>query len=278
MLMHIHRKIDVAVIESFIVKFANKYIEQRKETQFDYSTLDNDFLFEKTGFNTDKLQEIIKKNAVHIDLKREAGLTPAVLNDIYRSDLGELLMTYYFEEKLTDKERFVIPFKNITFRELREQPGRGLDAIGYRLDENKVEILLGEAKVSGENNSPPAVVDRTNDSIYKSHKKHHENNHEVIRKLSDYIRRLNAHDAMILGCAIISIENAATDQYSITYGCTLIRDHVCVNEESDYGKMKSNSTEFEPHKIHFSILSFTGKTISETVDLFYKKVQELIAD
>jgi hypothetical protein len=71
--MHIHRKIDVAVIESFIAKFAAKYIEQREQTQFDYSALDAGFLYEKTGFNTDKIQEIIRKNAVHLDLKIEAG-------------------------------------------------------------------------------------------------------------------------------------------------------------------------------------------------------------
>lgn len=276
MSMHIHRKIDIAVIESFIAKFAAKYVAQREQTQFDFSTLDTGFLYEKTGFNTDKIQEIIRKNAVAIDLKREAGLTPAILNDIYRSDLGELLMTYYFEEKLPEGERFIIPLKNITFRELANLPGRGLDAIGYRLDGDKIEILLGEAKVSEEKKSPPAVVDVTDDSIFKAHKKHHENKNVVIGKLSDYVRRLNGHDATMIGAVVVMMEQNIADGYSMTYGCTLIRDHTCVNETSDFGKMKDNSDDFTPHQIHFSVLSFTGKTIPETVDLFYKKVQELI--
>ena len=49
-----------------------------------------------------------------------------------------------------------------------------------------------------------------------------------------------------------------------------------VNEATDYGKVKTNEKDFEPGKVHFSILSFKDKSIDETVDLFYKKVQELI--
>lgn len=274
--MHIHKKIDVPVIESFIAKFAGKYIEQRTHTQFDYSTLDTGFLYDKTGFNTEKIQEIIRKNAVAVDFKREEGLTPVILNDIYRSDLGELLMTYYFEEKLPEEQRFIIPIKNISFRELPNLPGRGLDAIGYRVDRDNIEILLGEAKVSEDKNSPPAVVHSNDDSIYKSQKRHHTDKNIVIRKLTDYARRLNGSDATIIGAAIVTMQYDMTNKYSVTYGCTLIRDHICVNEDTDFGKMKDNCSEFAPHKIHFSILSFKGKSISETVDLFYRKVQELI--
>ena len=61
----------------------------------------------------EKLKQVIRKNAVAVDFKREQGLAPAILNDIYRSDLGELLMTYYFEEKIGEDKRFIIPLKNI---------------------------------------------------------------------------------------------------------------------------------------------------------------------
>jgi len=275
--MHIHKKVDIAVLDSFVTKFANRYIAQRSETQFDYASMSIGTLFGETGYNTDKLQEIIKQNATPYDKMREMRLEPLVLNDIYRSDLGELLMTYYFEEKLAEGERYIIPLKNISFRERAELPGRGLDAIGYkRIGEDKIEILLGEAKVSAEKKSPPAVVDSTKDSIYHTQKGHHENLNVVIRRLSDYVRRLNATDASMLGYAIINIHNNTINKYSITYGCTLIRDYSCVNEANDFGKMKTQVAEFEPNKIHFSILSFENKTIKETVDLFYKKVQELI--
>ncbi|MDR1974329.1 MAG: hypothetical protein LBQ31_06600 [Bacteroidales bacterium] len=275
--MHKFEKTDIKIFDTFIQKFAEKYLEQRSQTQFDYSTINEKVLYDNLGFGTEALKQIISKNAVPIDKKREQRLQQAALNDIYRSDLGELLMTYYFEEKLPDKEKFIIPLKNITFRERAEFSGRGLDAIGYKCSDGMVEILLGEAKVSAEQKSPPAVVDYTDDSLYKTHLKHKNNVPIVIQRLSDYARRLNGKDATIIGAAILCIDKNITDRYAITYGCTLIRDYNCVDETADFGKLKSNQAEFEPGKINFSILSFSNKSIEETVNLFYQRVQELIA-
>jgi len=275
--MHVHKKINIPVNDSFVKKFAEMYLAQRSQTLFDYKEVNQQAVFNNLGFGTDVLRQIITKNAIPIDKNREQGLQPAVLNDIYRSDLGELLMTYYFEEKLPEGERFIIPLKNITFRELADLPGRGLDAVGYRNDlEGKVEILLGEAKVSADKKSPPQVVDKTNDSIFKTQLKHKNEVPVVIQRLSDYARRLNIKDAEIIGFAIVCMESGLSDKVCLTYGCTLIRDYNCVNENTDYGKMKTNEKDFEPGKVHFLILSFSDKNIDETVDLFYKKVQELI--
>lgn len=276
--MHRHEKIDIPVIEAFVKKFAEKYVEQRSQANFDYAEL-NESDFKNLGFNTDLLKKTIQKNTIPIDKKREADLDPAILNDIYRSDLGELLMTYYFEEKLPDGERFIIPLKNITFRERAELPGRGLDAIGYhKTTDDKIEILLSEAKVSADKKSPPAVVDQNEDSIYKTHSKHKNEPSIIIQRLSDYVRRLNIKEATIISMAILSLSNDLSEHIKITYGCTLIRDYSCVNDSTDYGKMKNHQKEFEPGKVHFSILSFNDKTIDEAVALFYKKVKELIQD
>jgi len=87
---------------------------------------------------------------------------------------------------------------------------------------------------------------------------------------------LDTEDAEIIGFVIVCLEHNLSDNYSITYGCTLIRDHTCVNENSDFGKLKSQGIDFEPGRVHFSILSFSNKNIEETVDMFYQKVQELI--
>lgn len=275
--MHTHQKTNISVTDSFIRKFAERYLSQRSQTNFDYATLNQSSLYGNLDFDTSALEKILERNAVAVDVNREKGIEPAVLNDIYRSDLGELLMTYYFEEKLPEGERFIIPLKNITFRERADMPGRGLDAIGYKVADDSIEILLGEAKVSGDKHSPPAVVDSSADSIYKTHMKHRDDNEVVVQRLSDFVRRLGAQDAAILGYAIVSLINKQ-DDCVITYGCTLIRDFECVNEATDFGKLKSRSVEFEPGKVHFSLLSFEDKTISDTVDLFYEKVRELVAN
>ncbi|MDI6736188.1 MAG: hypothetical protein QME42_08385 [bacterium] len=273
---NIYIKHDVKVMDSFIDKFARKYIEQRSQTNTDISSLSNSQMFKTSGFDTSLLEEIIGKNSVAHDFRREERKTPSVLQDIYRSDLGELLMTYYFEEKIDENFRYIIPLKNITYRERDDMPGRGIDAIGYKINDNKIDILLSEDKVSAEKKNPPAVVDKTNDSIYATQKKYNDNLDIVVRRLSDYCRRLDAKNAEVIGLAILNIDSKKTEVYSITLGCTLIRDFTCVDSEKDFGKMKLNSEEFNPNKIHFSIMSFTEKKIEQTVQLFYEKVQELI--
>ena len=136
-------------------------------------------------FDVDNLLEIIKQNSTAKDFDREAGKQPEVLKDIYRSDLGELLTTYYFEEKVEENRRFLIPLKNITYRERYDMPGKGIDAIGYRMDKSKTNILIGEAKVSTQKSNPPSVVDANKDSIYQTQKTYHDNEEIVVQRLSD---------------------------------------------------------------------------------------------
>ena len=154
-------------------------------------------------------------------------------------------------------------------------PGRGIDAIGYRIKEDGTyELLIAEAKVSGQKQNPPAVVDQTSDSIYKTHKKYHDNSDTLKQRLVEFSKNLDTKDVIAIMFFVISLENK-TNNCEITYGCGLVRDYTCVDETKDYGKMQSNANEFDPGNIHFAILSFTEETIDSTIDLFYKKVQEL---
>ena len=273
---NVFKKIDVRVFDKFLDKFAEKYIEQR--TALSSSVIEEALKVSEglgTGFDLSQIQSIVKQNAVYIDPIREKGDTPDPVNDIYRSDLGELLTTYYFEEKLDDGQRYIIPAKNISTRERYDMPGRGIDAIGYRIKEDGTyELLIAEAKVSGQKQNPPAVVDQTSDSIYKTHKKYHDNPDTLKQRLVEFSKNLDTKDVIAIMFFVISLENK-TNNCEITYGCGLVRDYTCVDETKDYGKMQSNANEFDPGNIHFAILSFTEETIDSTIDLFYKKVQEL---
>ncbi|MBQ6668153.1 MAG: DUF1837 domain-containing protein [Bacteroidales bacterium] len=273
---NVFKKIDVRVFDKFLDKFAEKYIEQR--TALSSSVIEEALKVSEglgTGFDLSQIKSIVKQNAVYIDPIREKGDTPDPVNDIYRSDLGELLTTYYFEEKLDDGQRYIIPAKNISTRERYDMPGRGIDAIGYRIKEDGTyELLIAEAKVSGQKQNPPAVVDQTSDSIYKTHKKYHDNSDTLKQRLVEFSKNLDTKDVIAIMFFVISLENK-TNNCEITYGCGLVRDYTCVDETKDYGKMQSNANEFDPGNIHFAILSFTEETIDSTIDLFYKKVQEL---
>lgn len=273
---NVFNKIDVRVFDKFIDKFAQKYVEQRSALSL--GAIDEVLKISDglgTGFDLSQIKSIVKHNAVFIDPKREKSNKPNPINDIYRSDLGELLTTYYFEEIIGESQRYIIPAKNISTRERYDMPGRGIDAVGYRIkNDGTYELLIAEAKVSEQKQNPPSVVDKTEDSIYKTHKKYHDEVDTLKQRLVEFSKNLNGQDLIAILCVVVDIENK-TNKYTITYGCGLVRDYTCVDETKDFGKMKSNANEFEPGNIHFAILSFTEETIDSTIDLFYKKVQEL---
>ena len=275
-MIKVFKKIDIRVFDKFIAKFAQKYVEQRSGLTFD--AIDQTLRISDglgTGFDLSQIKNIVKRNTVFIDPEREKGYKPNPMNDIYRSDLGELLTTYYFEEKLEENSRYIIPAKNISTRERYDMPGRGIDAIGYRIKEDgSFELLLAEAKVSAQKQNPPTVVDSTEDSIYKTHKKYHDEPDTLKQRLVEFAKNLRGDDLTTIMCIIVDIENK-TNKCDITYGCGLVRDYSCVDEAKDFGKMKTNANEFDPGSIHFAILSFTEETIDSTIDLFYKKVREL---
>lgn len=272
---NVFKKIDVKVFDKFIDKFARKYIEQR--SAFDIHNSEEILQAAENlgaGFDLSQIKSVIQRNSVYVDSIREKGDTPSVLNDIYRSDLGELLTTYYFEEKLGETERYIIPAKNISTRERYDRPGRGIDVIGYKINEAGVpELLIAEAKVSGQKINPPSVVDIKDDSIYKSLKKFHDHPEIIQQRLSEYRKFLSKTDWIAIMCFVIEIEKGNIP--NIMYGCGLVRDETCVDESKDFGKMKTNASEFEPGNIHFAIFSFTDATIESTIDMFYKRVREL---
>lgn len=273
---NVFKKIDVRVFDKFIDKFAQKYVEQRSSltpTAIAEALKVSDGL--GVGFDLSQIKNILSQNAVFVDPIREKGETPNPVNDIYRSDLGELLTTYYFEEKLDERQRYIIPAKNISTRERYDMPGRGIDAIGYRIkDDGTYDLLISEAKVSGQKRNPPSVVDQMEDSIYKTHKKYHDNRDALKQRLVEFTKNLKDQDLIAILCIIVDIVNNS-NKYDITYGCGLIRDYTCVDGTKDFGKMRSHADEFDPGNIHFAILAFTEETIDSTIDLFYKKVREL---
>ncbi|BFM45264.1 hypothetical protein CFS9_39050 [Flavobacterium sp. CFS9] len=262
--MHIFEKHDIIITEDVINNYADNYIELRSKIAYDYD-VDNDPKFKNLGFSTEQLKKIIKKNTIPI---RNSTLP---MSDIYRSDLGEMILTTYFDKENEEfGESFIIPLKNIWDREHNDLPGRGIDVTGYKYNSDKIEILIGEAKVSEEMKNPP----QASKEIFNEQKKYTENKEYFKRRISNYSKKLSPEHAKNFMLVIVALECEAEDVYDILYGCCLVRDSSCY-DDADYGKMKINSNNFDPNKIHFVIPTF-DKSIKDTIDLFYNKVAEKI--
>jgi len=255
---------------NFISYFAKEYLKQRKGKN---DGLQNNPVFKNSGFDLALLEKIIAKSSVkeNLNIDQNGKLNP---KDLYRSELGEMLMTSYFEkhETLSINERFVIPLKLITDKENSDMPSRGIDCIGFRKESDKIHLLVGECKVSDEKESPPQVVKQIYDTQLELTK-----NDILIKKLADFSKKLDREHYELIIYLIALLDCSKTENYSITYGCTLVRDKYCINVDKDFGKMKTKQADFEPNNIHFVILWFEDQTIEDTVKQFYAEVQKQVS-
>lgn len=273
---HRYKNKKVVVNNAYVSELATKYINLRTATRFSFTKQEEGQFFSNTGFDCSYIHDIIKKYcvpSVRECIKKDQKLPR--YGDIYRSDLGELLMTIYFEEEIEDERKFRIPLKTITNREIAELPARGLDAIGYRKEGDKFKVLLGEAKVSEERKNPPQVVHQSADSIYNQQLKKIKDKKFLLNRLTDFSRKLDNEDALCICIIIAFIEQERIQDYEIICGCALIRDLECVDTAKDYGKLKTHAQELNPANIHFIIISF-DKSIPETVALFCNEVKRQV--
>lgn len=272
---HYFKKYEVTVDDAFVERYANLYMNLRSnDSSVKFATdLKQDPKFQGLDVSTTKLEEIVMKYSKPI---RNVS---SKVRDIYRSDLGELLLTYYFEKGIgtifRGEDVFVIPIKNIMDRETNDFPGRGIDLIGYRPGA-KPTLLLGEAKVSDQKNNPPSVVHTTKDSLYLTQQKYRNDKQYLLRKLANYVKKLSDDHRYAFSIILIGLELERSDLYEMVYGCLLVRDTQCVNESKDFGKLKDNAADFEPGVVHFVIPTF-DKPIEETVNLFQSKVDEIVS-
>lgn len=262
--MHKFEKHEIIITEEVIDNYADKYIELRSKIA-NYLDIDNDPRFKNLGFSTEQLKQIIKENTIPI----RNAIRP--MNDIYRSDLGEMILTSYFDKENEDfGDSFIIPLKNIWDREHNDLPGRGIDVTGYKFNNDKIEILIGEAKVSEEKKNPP----QASQEIFLEQKKYTENKEYFKRRISNYSKKLTPEHAKNFMLVLVALECEVEDVYDVLYGCCLVRDSSCFND-ADYGNMKTKCNNFDPNRIHFLIPTF-DKSIKDTIDLFYKKVTEKV--
>lgn len=265
---HKFEKLDFSITNERIEELAEKYIELRSHIK-QISDIENDARFKNLGFSTENIKNYFAKYT------KPLRTSDAPYRDIYRSDLGEMLLTMYFDAGYSGLgDSFVIPMKNIWDREHNDLPGRGIDVTGYKEISGKIEVLIGEAKVSEEMKNPPKV----SKEIYKEQIKYTSSNATYLkRRLSNYAKKLDSKDAANITLVLMALEQEElNDLYQIVFGCCLVRDSNCFNK-SDFGKMKSKKDRFSPNRIHFIIPVF-DKSISETVDLFYNKVSEKLKD
>lgn len=275
-------RINKEITDSFVDRYAEEYINLRSGGPFEAESLAQSGLVDDLDFDTSTIERLFQRHTMPERIRAIAGDRNSY-RDIFRSDLGEMLLTYYFERGIESvtfqsgmEKAFTIPLKNIYDRETNHLPGRGLDLVGYRI-EPTLTLLLGEAKASHEKRNPPQVVNQANDSIYHSQKKNKDDSSYLIKRLANFAKKLRGNDFTALSAILLHLDQGNSNGFHTVYGCCLVRDDSCVKVPGDYGKLDSRRAEFEPGEVHFVIPIFE-LPLHDVVDLFHGAVIRKLDD
>ncbi len=209
---------------------------------------------------------VVNQNDLQMDVSRiqkylrKASIPKYKEDDfnVVRSDFGELLCYMLLERDYGT----LFGAKSICHRELRDLPGRGIDAIGIERDTNDLlTLVLCEVKVSDERKSPPQVVDDSKDGLSKQHRHHLDNLNEATKdKVWRAMRFTKDEDtADLLTIAAAFLEENQLDRLRIIISSVLIRPKAKYTQ-ADFGSFRKTPGKYEPATIRFLIACIPDAT------------------
>jgi hypothetical protein len=191
--------------------------------------------------------------------------------DVLRSDFGEMVLAMHGETAYG----YCYGYRSVRDRELPASPGRGIDQIGVKgaiLDNDsgvsKVTLVLGEAKVSSDRNSPPAVVDRAEDSLRQQHLFHVGNRGITADKVVNAGRRCTDPETqrnLLLAAELLRV--GKLDHLIIVCHSLVVRPKTRAGV-SDFGTFKSSPTDFTPGVVRFIIFRLPDDNLEAMIDKF----------
>jgi hypothetical protein len=174
--------------------------------------------------------------------------------NVVRSDFGELLCYMLLEQDYGT----MFGEKSISGRELRDRPGRGIDAIGVE-ESDLLTLVLCEVKVSDEQSSPPGVVDSGRECLSRQHHSHMDN---LKKETKDKVWRAvsktrNQGIADLLATAAVRLEENRFDEVRIIVCSVLVRPKA-KHKLTDFGSFRANPARYSPAIIRFLVACIPG--------------------
>lgn len=184
--------------------------------------------------------------------------------DVLRSDLAEVLLGHVGERL----GGFRYGYISVRDRESARQPGRGIDQVGVRIDENDaIHLMLGEAKVSSDPTAPPRVVDYNDDSLSKSHAKQLKMRANTLERIMQAYRYCTDPETQTLfGLAGMQFEDI--DPRLIVHLTSLLVRPSSLAVPADFGSYADTPDQFTPGVIEFYLVTTATDDIEALVDKF----------
>lgn len=264
--VHLYRVV-VPKHEDWLEGLAGIYRDLRTSTRVPLADLG---LTGLDGFDTKDLSDMLVKTQVPL---RSTGVGSPKHLAVERSDIGELALAIVGEST----HGYSYGYRSVRDRELVDQPGRGIDQIGVkevRLEsgDSVCVLSLGEAKVSVDKNSPPGVVDTSNDSLRAQHISHLAERENSIKKILGAGRHtsdlVTAKQLMRAGM----LWSRESELLTVRSTSMLVRDRN--HTDMDFGTFRSKPSDFAPGHIDFTILMIDTDDIEKVVDQFLALAQQ----
>jgi hypothetical protein len=187
--------------------------------------------------------------------------------DVVRSDFGELLAHVITSEEFGTR----FGYEPIRDRETVQQPARGIDVVGIEVGDG-LTLVLGEAKVSNDANSPPGVVDAAADSLRNQHRGHLQNPRLTADKVFNQSRRvLDLEVRNLLFIAALLLEREDWINLQIVSYCMLVRP-LALYSDTDFGTFRTAPNDFNPASIRFIIVC-VPEAIDTMIDSWHAAVR-----
>lgn len=211
--------------------------------------------------DTDALQRLLARATTPVRRLRPAQL------DIARSDFGELVAYTALRELFGTRFGWLA----LRDREVADQPARGVDLVGVEGATASLVIVLHETKVSGEDASPPGVVDSSPDCLRLRHLALIGDADRAASAIFDAARRANdpaVRERMLLAAFYVQLEDRVN--------CQMIASSLLARPEqlyrsTDFGTFRSAAQLYLPSQVRFLIVCVT-EPLETVVEAWYQHV------
>ena len=238
---HLYRA--VAPLGDWLGALMDEYIELRTFAIPEIQSLDLD------GIGVVEVDEIKRRlSSARVPASR------ASIFSVQRSDLGELICEVFLRQEYGTR----FGSRSIRDRELTNQPGRGIDTIGVETTGTSgvLTLLLAEAKVSWDLDSPSPVVDKADQCLREQHLKHVANLDAVAEKvMGAALRATDQQTADDLITAALYLQFHAVHRVRIV-ACSVVLRPRALYARGEYGSFGSSPDDYSPADVRFIFVCF----------------------
>jgi hypothetical protein len=222
--------------------------------------LDDDFdaVLEQAARDLDAVSEPaamreLVQSAAQSTIPPPAQRTSQPWLDTARNELGEVICYAALEELFAA----TLPAKRVRHKEIPYLMSRGMDALGLAHDpqaDHELRLYLSETKASSDSQSPPPVVDQTEDSLHNQLRDAIQTRTKVASELSRALKYTagDDRDRVARGMVLWSTGKLAT-----TVVPFLLRPKD-KHGDGDFGAFRADPSAFAPADVAFCLVRIDG--------------------